>query len=199
MTIARDAFSAIAAGAIVVALLFQIFVNVGMTIGLAPITGIPLPVRQRRRLVADHEPRRDGRAARDRRARRRDGPPAAFAVRRLDQAAAGLSFARLALTARSRCRRRAQAQGSTSLYLVSLCPRVASRYSNQASASSMSSSSYASRFSSGTAATSRVADAAHGRSQVRTDKKTRRGACYGRTKMFFNHKTQRAMPPAASW
>ena len=43
MTIARDRFSAIAAGAIVVALLFQVFVNVGMTIGLAPITGIPLP------------------------------------------------------------------------------------------------------------------------------------------------------------
>jgi rod shape determining protein RodA len=43
VTIARDRFSAIAAGTIVVAFLFQIFVNVGMTIGLAPITGIPLP------------------------------------------------------------------------------------------------------------------------------------------------------------
>ena len=43
VTISRDAFSAIAAGAIVVAFLFQVFVNVGMTIGLAPITGIPLP------------------------------------------------------------------------------------------------------------------------------------------------------------
>jgi rod shape determining protein RodA len=43
MAVARDAFSAIAAGGIVVALLFQIFVNVGMTIGIAPITGIPLP------------------------------------------------------------------------------------------------------------------------------------------------------------
>jgi rod shape determining protein RodA len=40
---ARDAFSAIAAGGIVVAFLFQIFVNVGMTIGIAPVTGIPLP------------------------------------------------------------------------------------------------------------------------------------------------------------
>jgi rod shape determining protein RodA len=27
----------------VIALLFQIFVNVGMTMGIAPITGIPLP------------------------------------------------------------------------------------------------------------------------------------------------------------
>jgi rod shape determining protein RodA len=43
VTIARDAFSAIAAGTIVIAFLFQVFVNVGMTIGLAPITGIPLP------------------------------------------------------------------------------------------------------------------------------------------------------------
>ena len=41
--IARDPFSAIVAGAIVFALLFQIFVNVGMTMGIAPITGIPLP------------------------------------------------------------------------------------------------------------------------------------------------------------
>ncbi len=41
---ARDAFCAIAAGGIVVALLFQVFVNVGMTIGIAPITGIPLPM-----------------------------------------------------------------------------------------------------------------------------------------------------------
>ena len=40
---ARDAFSAIVAGGIVSALLFQIFINVGMTIGIAPITGIPLP------------------------------------------------------------------------------------------------------------------------------------------------------------
>jgi rod shape determining protein RodA len=40
---ARDAFSAIAAGAIVMGFLFQVFVNVGMTIGIAPVTGIPLP------------------------------------------------------------------------------------------------------------------------------------------------------------
>jgi rod shape determining protein RodA len=40
---ARDAFCAIVAGGIVFALLFQIFINVGMTMGIAPITGIPLP------------------------------------------------------------------------------------------------------------------------------------------------------------
>ena len=43
VAIAGDPFSAIVAGGIVVALLFQIFVNVGMTMGIAPITGIPLP------------------------------------------------------------------------------------------------------------------------------------------------------------
>lgn len=43
VTLARDAFSATVAGGIVVALLLQIFVNVGMTMGLAPIVGIPLP------------------------------------------------------------------------------------------------------------------------------------------------------------
>ncbi len=43
VSIARDYYSAIVAGGIVVALLFQIFVNIGMTMGIAPITGIPLP------------------------------------------------------------------------------------------------------------------------------------------------------------
>jgi len=31
------------AGGIVFAFLFQVFVNVGMTMGVAPVTGIPLP------------------------------------------------------------------------------------------------------------------------------------------------------------
>jgi rod shape determining protein RodA len=43
VTVARDSFSAIAAGGIVFAFLFQVFVNVGMTMGIAPITGIPAP------------------------------------------------------------------------------------------------------------------------------------------------------------
>jgi rod shape determining protein RodA len=41
---AREPYSAIVAGGIVFAFLFQIFVNVGMTIGIAPVTGIPLPM-----------------------------------------------------------------------------------------------------------------------------------------------------------
>jgi rod shape determining protein RodA len=43
VTMAREPFSAIVAGGLVVTLLFQVFVNVGMTMGIAPITGIPLP------------------------------------------------------------------------------------------------------------------------------------------------------------
>jgi rod shape determining protein RodA len=43
VTYASDPYSAIVASGIVFALLFQIFVNVGMTMGIAPVTGIPLP------------------------------------------------------------------------------------------------------------------------------------------------------------
>jgi len=43
IALAPSLFTAIVAGAIVVAFVFQVFVNVGMTIGVAPITGIPLP------------------------------------------------------------------------------------------------------------------------------------------------------------
>jgi len=43
VALARDPFSALVAGGLVFALLFQIFVNVGMAMGIAPITGIPLP------------------------------------------------------------------------------------------------------------------------------------------------------------
>ena len=43
VTYASDPYSAIVAGGIVFALLVQVFVNVGMTMGIAPVTGIPLP------------------------------------------------------------------------------------------------------------------------------------------------------------
>lgn len=43
VALAPDLFSAAVAGGIVATFLFQVFVNVGMTIGIAPITGIPLP------------------------------------------------------------------------------------------------------------------------------------------------------------
>jgi rod shape determining protein RodA len=43
VTVAGDLYGAVVAGGIVFAFLFQVFVNVGMTMGLAPVTGIPLP------------------------------------------------------------------------------------------------------------------------------------------------------------
>jgi rod shape determining protein RodA len=41
--IARDMYGSILAGGIAVTMLFQVFVNIGMTIGIMPVTGIPLP------------------------------------------------------------------------------------------------------------------------------------------------------------
>jgi rod shape determining protein RodA len=43
ITVAGDLYGAIVAGGVVFAFLFQVFVNVGMTMGIAPVTGIPLP------------------------------------------------------------------------------------------------------------------------------------------------------------
>jgi rod shape determining protein RodA len=43
IAIAPSLFTAATAGAIVFTFLVQIFINVGMTIGIAPVTGIPLP------------------------------------------------------------------------------------------------------------------------------------------------------------
>jgi rod shape determining protein RodA len=43
VTVAGDLYSAVVAGGLVFAFLFQVFVNVGMTMGVAPVTGIPLP------------------------------------------------------------------------------------------------------------------------------------------------------------
>ena len=43
VTGAADLFGAIVAAGISFAFLFQVYVNVGMTLGIAPITGIPLP------------------------------------------------------------------------------------------------------------------------------------------------------------
>jgi rod shape determining protein RodA len=41
---AGDGYGAVVIGGIVAMLVFQVFVNVGMTMGIAPITGIPLPL-----------------------------------------------------------------------------------------------------------------------------------------------------------
>jgi rod shape determining protein RodA len=42
-TLSRDMYGSILAGGIAVMFLFQVFVNMGMTIGIMPVTGIPLP------------------------------------------------------------------------------------------------------------------------------------------------------------
>jgi rod shape determining protein RodA len=42
-TLSRDMYGSILAGGIGVMFLFQVFVNMGMTIGIMPVTGIPLP------------------------------------------------------------------------------------------------------------------------------------------------------------
>jgi rod shape determining protein RodA len=44
LTVSKNLFGAIVAGGIVAMLMFQVFVNVGMNIGIMPITGIPLPL-----------------------------------------------------------------------------------------------------------------------------------------------------------
>ena len=44
LTVAKNLFGAIVAGGIVSMLMFQVFVNVGMNIGIMPITGVPLPL-----------------------------------------------------------------------------------------------------------------------------------------------------------
>jgi rod shape determining protein RodA len=44
VTMSKNLFGTLIAGGIVGMLLFQMFVNVGMTIGIMPITGIPLPL-----------------------------------------------------------------------------------------------------------------------------------------------------------
>jgi rod shape determining protein RodA len=44
LTQAKNLFGALVAGGITVMLLFQIFVNVGMTVGIMPITGVPAPL-----------------------------------------------------------------------------------------------------------------------------------------------------------
>lgn len=44
LTMAKNLFGALIAGGIVAMLLTQVFVNVGMNVGIMPITGIPLPL-----------------------------------------------------------------------------------------------------------------------------------------------------------
>lgn len=44
VTLSKNSYGILVAGGIAVSLLFQVFVNVGMNLGIMPITGIPLPL-----------------------------------------------------------------------------------------------------------------------------------------------------------
>ena len=44
LTMAKNLFGTLIAGGILAMLMFQVLVNVGMTIGIMPITGVPLPL-----------------------------------------------------------------------------------------------------------------------------------------------------------
>jgi rod shape determining protein RodA len=44
VTLAKNLFGALVAGGVLAMLMFQVFVNVGMTIGIMPITGVTLPL-----------------------------------------------------------------------------------------------------------------------------------------------------------
>ena len=53
--LSRDFFGALVCVGVLSMLAFQMFENTGMTMGIMPITGIPLPVRELRRVVAHHQ------------------------------------------------------------------------------------------------------------------------------------------------
>jgi rod shape determining protein RodA len=44
LTIAKDLFGSLVAGGVVAMLMFQVFVNVGMAVGIMPVTGVTLPL-----------------------------------------------------------------------------------------------------------------------------------------------------------
>jgi rod shape determining protein RodA len=44
LTMSKNLYGSLVAGGIVAMLMFQVFVNVGMTVGIMPITGVPLPL-----------------------------------------------------------------------------------------------------------------------------------------------------------
>jgi rod shape determining protein RodA len=44
VTLSKNSYGILVAGGIAVSLLFQVFVNVGMNLGIMPITGVPLPL-----------------------------------------------------------------------------------------------------------------------------------------------------------
>ena len=58
-------YGSMMAGGIAAAFLFQMFVNIGMTIGIMPVTGIPLPFISYGGAAHDHVPHARGSARGD--------------------------------------------------------------------------------------------------------------------------------------
>lgn len=44
LTMSKNLYGTLVAGGVLAMLMFQVFVNAGMTIGIMPITGVPLPL-----------------------------------------------------------------------------------------------------------------------------------------------------------
>jgi rod shape determining protein RodA len=44
LTMAKNLYGTLIAGGVLAMLMFQVFINAGMTIGIMPITGVPLPL-----------------------------------------------------------------------------------------------------------------------------------------------------------
>ncbi len=44
LTMSKNLFGTLIAGGILAMLMFQVFLNIGMTIGIMPVTGVPLPL-----------------------------------------------------------------------------------------------------------------------------------------------------------
>ncbi|HEV3053748.1 MAG TPA: FtsW/RodA/SpoVE family cell cycle protein, partial [Solirubrobacteraceae bacterium] len=44
LTMSKNMYGTLIAGGILAMLMFQVFVNVGMTLGIMPVTGVPLPL-----------------------------------------------------------------------------------------------------------------------------------------------------------
>jgi rod shape determining protein RodA len=44
LTMSKNLYGTLIAGGVMAMLMFQVFINTGMTIGIMPITGVPLPL-----------------------------------------------------------------------------------------------------------------------------------------------------------
>ena len=65
LTMSKNLYGTLIAGGILAMLMFQVFVNVGMTIGIMPITGVPVTAAELWRLVGDRHVHRHRPAAVD--------------------------------------------------------------------------------------------------------------------------------------